>query len=45
MGKKIIFAICLVCSVEHGIDERTMADGTVASHSVGRAINSKLGSL
>jgi hypothetical protein len=31
--EKAIFAIDLVCSIEHGIDERTMADGTTASHS------------
>jgi hypothetical protein len=32
-GGKIIFAIGLFCSVEHGIDERVIAESTVASQS------------
>jgi hypothetical protein len=31
MGVKRIFAIDLLCSVEHGIDERVIAESTVAS--------------
>jgi hypothetical protein len=33
MGEKKIFAIGLLCSVEHGIDERVIADSIVASQS------------